>query len=109
MEPGGLYSVEDGTGGYRIAKLFAYDSTTVHLRLYGNRFSARPDSIAPGILRLRPEPGEQQGREHFPAARHLFRAWNPQLIGHDTVTAQERSLMEEWRRLGGKVIGRQQP
>lgn len=109
MEPGGLYSVEDGTGGYRIAKLFAWDSTTVHLRLYSNRFPARPDTVASGTLRLRPAPGEPVGREHFPAARYLFRAWSPQLVGHDTVTAQERGLVEEWRSSGGRVIGQQQP
>lgn len=106
MQLGGLYSVEDGTGGYRIAKLLLYDTTVAHLCLYSNRFTVRPDTISISILRLQPREGELAGREHFPAARYLFRAWNPELIGFDSVTDAERDLVQEWSRLGGKVVGR---
>jgi hypothetical protein len=106
LQPGGLYSVEDGSGGFRAAKLLRYDSAVVHLRLYCNRFTVRPDTLAAGALRLQSLEGEPTGRPHFPAARYLFRAWNPELIGFDSVTAEETKLLEEWERSGSAVVGR---
>ena len=42
---GGLYSVDDGEGWFRIAKVLVVEGDAVHIRLYKNRFSQRPESI----------------------------------------------------------------
>lgn len=105
MRAGGLYSIEDGSGAYRAAKLLAFDSAVVHLRIYSNGWKARPDTISPMMLRLVPRAGEMSGREHFPVARHIFRAWGPELIGFDSVDEEERRLVREWERTGERAVG----
>lgn len=105
MVEGGLYSVEDGQGAFRPAKLIAFDSGTVHLRLYCNRYEERPDTIHAESLRLSPSPGELNAREHFPIRRWLFRAWVPELQGFDSVTESERAMMGRWERANGAVVG----
>lgn len=34
LKVGGLYSVNDGEGNYRVAKILALDDSAVHIRLY---------------------------------------------------------------------------
>lgn len=104
---GGLYSIEDGRGEYRAAKLLAYDSSTVNLVLFSNRYEYRPDTIRADSLRMVPAPEELRSREHFAASRRLFKAWEPELAGLDSVTSGERLMVGQWIRSGRRAAGEQ--
>lgn len=105
MEQGGLYTVEDGQGTFRPAKILAFDSGVVHLRLYCNTLSYRPDTIVADTLRLVAHPGEPAAREHFPVSRQLFLFWVPEYVGFDSVRADEHELVEEWEASERVVVG----
>ncbi len=105
MVNGGLYSVEDGQGDYRPAKLIGFDSTTAHLVLYCNQYSIRPDTLLASSLRLVPLRDELSGREHFPVLRRLFRAWVPERVGFDSITDSEQKLIDDWIQAGGRAVG----
>ena len=105
MEQGGLYTVEDGEGTFRPAKILAFDSSVVHLRLYCNTLSYRPDTIVADTLRLVAYPGESVAREHFPVSRQLFLFWLPEHVGFDSVRPDERQLIREWEGSERVVVG----
>ncbi|MCB0711439.1 MAG: hypothetical protein KDD67_03825 [Ignavibacteriae bacterium] len=105
MEQGGLYTVEDGEGTFRPAKILAFDSSVVHLRLYCNTLSYRPDTVVADTLRLVAYPGEPVAREHFPVSRQLFLFWLPERVGFDSVHPDERALVGEWENSERVVVG----
>ena len=49
---GGLYAEKGRDGLYRVAKVLAYDDTTLHLRLYRNKFPTLPENLDPATLTL---------------------------------------------------------
>ena len=55
FEVGGIYSISDGKGCYRIVKLLAHADGVCHLRIYKQKFSKRPASIDVASLSLGPE------------------------------------------------------
>ncbi len=105
LEVGRLYVIDDGGGGFRPAKLIAFDSTVVHLRLYGNVLPFRPDTLVADTLSLNRQPGGPPTYKHFPVSRTLFRRWSPEPVGFDTVRPEEWRLVEEWKMNAGGVVG----
>lgn len=105
LERGGLYSVEDGRGMFRPAKIIAYDSNIIHIRLYSNALAFRPDTMIVDTLRLAEHPGELPSYEHFPMSRHLFISWGAEYAGSAPVTPDELEMVEEWKNSGAGVVG----
>ena len=110
FEVGGLYSIEDGAGGYRIVKVIATDERFVHLRLYYNHFDARPIAVEPRKLRLGsmfpPEAGEyRNSMSHMPVRAAELIAWQPELLDTRPVTAAELEPYQNWLAEGGTGAG----
>ena len=96
MVRGGLYTVKDGEGSFRPAKILAFDTAVVHLRLYSNRLEGGTDTMIIDTLRLSPLPGESPARDFFPVSRTLFLFWRPELVGFDSVSVEEAEMVREW-------------
>lgn len=102
LQVGGLYSVENGKGGYVVAKILALDPAAVHVRVYREAFPARPAQVDESALTLgtlRDPNGFGMG--HLPLSRRTFGAWKPQFIKRSIVTAQELDGYEAWKKSGG--------
>lgn len=110
FEVGGIYSIEDGTGGYRIIKVIATDERFVHVRLYYNRFDTRPIAVEPRKLRLGsmfpPEAGDNRNSmSHMPVRADELITWQPELLDNHPVTAAELEPYEAWLAEGGTGAG----
>jgi hypothetical protein len=102
LQVGGLYSVENGKGGYVVAKILVLDPAVVHVRVYRDVFSSRPVQVNEGVLTLgtlRDPNGFGMG--HLPLSRRTFAAWKPQFIKASTVSARELDGYEAWKKSGG--------
>jgi hypothetical protein len=88
---GGYYSVDDGEGFYRVAKVLVADSDAVHIRLFKNKFRDRPSSVDLSTLGLGTiHDPDGFGMGHMPLARRSFSAWRPVLMGiEEPVTEEE--------------------
>jgi hypothetical protein len=113
---GGLYStIADELGTFGVVKVLAVDERAVHVRLYGNRYPARPTTIDPASLSLGrltrlPDgrwgpPDGPMGIGHLPISHHQFAAWTPELIGVAPVTNDELDGYREWQAANGGVWG----
>ena len=100
---GGYYSVEDGEGGYRVARILAEEDDVVHVRVYANRFAERPQSLVLTSLTLgRTDDPKGFGIGHIPLPRADFAAWKPVYLHlRAPLTPQELEGYEAWRRLAG--------
>jgi hypothetical protein len=101
--PGGIYTIEDGAGKYGVAKVLVVEPEAVHVRVYKNKFDARPSEIDPTTLSLGSVlTDEEFGIGHLPLAREGFANWRPVLILQTTVTEEELVGYELWKD-GGSV------
>ena len=95
---GGLYSVSDGTGHYRAAKVVAWDADGVHLRLYKNRWRRRPQAVAAGSLALGAiNDPDGFGIGHMVLTKEEFGSWKPVFISREGLTPDEREGIKMWR------------
>ncbi|MCW5891051.1 MAG: hypothetical protein KIT14_10925 [bacterium] len=102
LEVGALYSVDDGEGHYRIAKILALDDRGVHMRLYKKKFSTRPATADPSSLTLGSvDDADGFGMGHLPLTRRAFLAWEPVFIAPGVVSAEELDGYEIWKEGGG--------
>ncbi|HYP02802.1 MAG TPA: hypothetical protein VER76_21635, partial [Pyrinomonadaceae bacterium] len=74
LKAGGLYSVEDGEGGFRIVKILVLDDSAAHIAIYANKFSTRPTTVDPSALTFEGVDDENEefdevGMMHLPLAR----------------------------------------
>jgi hypothetical protein len=103
---GGLYSVDDGEGAYRVAKVLAMDENGVHVRLYKNRFTQRIIEVDEGTLALGTiNDPDGFGMGHLPVSRKTFAGWKPVFIRQSTVSQEELEGYELWKEGGGAVFG----
>jgi hypothetical protein len=96
---GGLYSVEAEGGRFAVAKILKLDDGGVHIRMYSNRFDARPTDVDPATLymaALNHNPGEHPGIGHIPISRASFQSLNPLLIKVAAVDAAELAGYNVW-------------
>jgi len=99
---GGLYSIDDGEGWYRIAKVLATDKEGVHIRLYKNRWKERPITIDENSLSLGTvHDNDGFGMGHLPLKKSSFQAWSPILIKVGKVVDTELDGYKEWQSAGG--------
>jgi hypothetical protein len=102
MREGDLFSVKWGDGvHYTVAKLLKLEDGIVHVRLYANQFPERPTEVDTDSLRLGTIHDEAFGIGHLPLASQEFGSWEPELIQHGRVEAEELEGYEEWREMTG--------
>jgi hypothetical protein len=78
--PGEIYSVQD-RNGHKVVKILAVDSRAVHVRLYKNYFSHRPQSVDVNTLTLGSVyDADGFGVGHLPLTATTFSSWLPMLI-----------------------------
>jgi hypothetical protein len=82
-QAGDLVSVVAGDGRIGVVKVLATDEIGVHIRLYRERFDARPLSVEPEMLTLGSifdPPPRPFSIGHIPLRHEAFAGWQPQLI-----------------------------
>ena len=103
--PGEFYSVQD-RAGYKVAKILAVDSRVVHVRLYKNYFSDRPQTVNINTLTLGSiHDADGFGVGHLPVTAATFSSWLPMLITRTAVTQEELEGYEEWKKSKGGAFG----
>lgn len=78
---GGLYSVTGESGGYRVAKLLAHERGLFHVRVYKQKFAARPVALDSIDLTLgTPLDSDGAGIRHLALREKSFRALKPVFV-----------------------------
>jgi len=99
---GGIYTIEDGTGKYGVAKVLVVDPEAVHVRVYKNKFDSRPLEIDPTTLSLGTVFTDTEfGIGHLPLTSEGFTNWRPMLVMQSTVSQEELTGYELWKEGGG--------
>ncbi|HKP51606.1 MAG TPA: hypothetical protein VJ183_03035 [Chloroflexia bacterium] len=100
--PGGIYSIEDGTGKYGVAKVLVVEPEAVHVRVYKNKFEVRPSEIDTTTLSLGSVLTDAEfGIGHLPLAKEGFGNWHPVLILQTPVNEEELVGYKLWKEGGG--------
>jgi len=100
-EPGSLYSVGGDDGTFAVVKVLARDSGVVSVRLYREKFPARPSRIDPARLSLgQVGDAEGFGIGHLPLAERDFVLWFPVLIQKGAVSGDEMEGYRIWKESG---------
>jgi len=102
LEVGGIYSTDDGKGRYGIVKLLVHADGICHVRVYKQKFPARPATIDLASLSLG-KPGDPDGfgMGHIPLLEAGFLEEKPVLISKSTVTPEELEGYKIWKESGG--------
>ena len=100
-EPGALYSVTGDDGTFAVVKVLARDAGVVSLRLYREKFPARPSAVAEGGLSLgQVGDAEGFGVGHLPLTERDFVLWFPVFIQKGTVSEDELDGYRIWQQSG---------
>ena len=85
---GTLYSLSDGEGGFRAAKIISADAGVIFVNLYGNRWTARPTLAA-----------AQKAGPAAPIAflAETFAGMQPVELKAGSVSAEELEAYEAWK------------
>lgn len=98
---GGYYSIIDGDE-FAIAKVLKIDSEIVHVTIYKQHFSQRPQSIDTAQLTLgKIFDQDGFGMSHLPLRIETFRSREPLFITHSEVTSDELKGYETWKEVQG--------
>ena len=96
---GGLYSVRDDQGLYRVAKVVAVDPDGIHVRLYQNRWKRRPQGLGAAPLTLGTvNDADGFGIGHMALSREEFSGWKPAFLRREDISPDESAGTEAWRR-----------
>ncbi|HLL70094.1 MAG TPA: hypothetical protein VK363_01600 [Pyrinomonadaceae bacterium] len=109
LKVGGLYSVEDGEGGFRIVKVLVLDDSAAHIAIYANKFPTRPTTVDPSTLTFEGVEDENEefdevGMMHLPLARDVFEQDRPVFISQTPVTEEELVGYNMWKEAGADVL-----
>jgi len=103
---GALYTVDDGEGWFRVAKVLVVETEGVHIRLYKNRFKTRPGSVEFSSLSLGTvHDADGFGMGHLPLSRRAFRAWQPVFLAESPVAESELDGYRAWKDAKGGFWG----
>jgi len=106
LKVGGLYSVNDGEGSYRVAKILALDDSAVHIRLYKNKYPSRPQTVDLSTLSLGSiNDKDGFGMGHLPLSRKAFANWQPIFLFQSAVTDEELEGYRMWKEDHGGIFG----
>jgi hypothetical protein len=105
LQVGGIYSILDGEKSFSAAKLIAHEDGICHVRIYKQKFAARPTDLDISSLSLGRlgEPGGF-GIGHVPMREQAFQQWHPILIATSDVTSDESEAYTTWKEVGGGVF-----
>lgn len=104
--PGAIYSVDDGEGDYRVAKVLAADAGGVHIRLFKNRYANRPNFVDPITLNLGSiHDPDGFGMGHIPLSYSAFNAWLPQFLSASSLDEEELEGYRYWQEAEGGYFG----
>lgn len=107
LKAGALYSVNDGEGFYRVAKILVLDEQGVHIRLYKNKWKERPATVDVSTLSMGSiDDPEGFGMGHLPLSRKAFTAWQPMFVQDGTVANEELDGYQMWKEGGGGYFGK---
>ncbi|MCX5793895.1 MAG: hypothetical protein NTY77_00175 [Elusimicrobia bacterium] len=96
---GGLYSVQDGQGLYRAAKVVAIDEDGIHLRLFKNNWKRRPKAVDSSSLALGTVyDSDGFGIGHLALSQEEFVSWKPVLLSREELKPDEVDGYQLWRR-----------
>jgi len=109
LKVGGLYSVEDSEGGFRIVKILVLDDSAAHIAIYANKFRTRPTNVDPSALTFEGVEGgneefDEVGMMHLPLAREAFEQDRPVFISQTPVTEEELIGYNMWKEAGADVF-----
>ncbi len=103
---GDLCSVLGGDGAFAVAKVLVVEPGKVHVRVYKNTFTSRPERITTTELSLGTiHDPDGFGMGHLPLSAAGFGAWSPKRIQHEPVTDDELDGYRIWAESGGGVWG----
>ena len=88
-QPGGLYSLNDGEGGFRVGKVIAVEDVGVFIHLYANRWTSRP---------TRQTAKSVEKPTAIAYSTQSFTSMHPLHLEDGTVSDEELSAYENWRR-----------
>ncbi len=102
--PGDLCTTGNDAESYSVVKVLAVTEDVVHVRLYKERFAARPKSVFANSLTLGriDEPGPA-GMGHLPLSRTTFANWRPIKLHSEPVTMEELEGYRMWQVNAGGV------
>jgi hypothetical protein len=102
LEIGGIYSIDEGNGLFGIVKLLVRADGICHVRVYKQKFSARPVTIDLATLSLG-QPGDPDGfgMGHIPLLEAGFLEEKPMLITKSEVTSEEMEGYKMWKESSG--------
>src|SRR5947208_4709001 len=113
MEEGDLCSVRSGEGTYSVAKILKLDEDVTHVRVYAKTYEERPTEVPNEELYLGTVFDDDFGLGHLPLDAGEFEHWEPQVIRHTEVEAEEFEGYDMWRDAededAGGVWGRHEP
>ena len=104
VREGALYTTKETDGSYGIVKVLKKDDGGVHLRVYSNRFEARPTSVRESDLYMAgmdSKPGEQMGMGHAPISWRSFRTWGAEFVQASSVAESELEGYRMWQEAEG--------
>jgi hypothetical protein len=88
-QAGGVYSLNDGEGGFRVGKVIAVEDEAVFINLYENRWKSRPSRhIAKGV----------EKPVALAYSTQSFTSMHPLHLEDGSVLDEELSAYERWRR-----------
>lgn len=96
LKAGDICMVVSGDSGYKVVKILVIDQSTVHVRLYAERFSEVPRFVTAAALTLGTIHDEHHGIGHLPLSRPTFASWLPLRIQHEVVTEDELDGFRMW-------------
>ena len=102
---GGIYSIASGNGSFGVVKILALEPEIVHVRVYKNKFSSRPETIDLASLSLGSMlDGGDFGMGHLPIGSKSFGEWAPVLVAKTSVADDELEGYNLWKEAGGGVF-----
>jgi hypothetical protein len=95
-----LYSVRSGDR-FKVAKILVLEDDGVHIRLYKETFSSRPQVTDTLSLTLGKLGDEELGIGHLPLSRGAFVSWDPKLVARENVLPSELEGYQFWKNGSG--------
>jgi len=105
LRDGDICFVPSDGGGYSVVKILEMDESTVHVRLFREKFSEVPRVLNPSILSVGTIYDEHHGIGHLPLSRATFASWRPTKLQHEPVTEDELEGYRIWLDAKGGVWG----
>jgi hypothetical protein len=107
MTEGGVYSIDNGDGKFGVVKILKVEPGIVHVRVYKNKYSARPSTIKLDDLSMGSiKDKDGFGMGHLPISEKDFTGWKAVLLTKTEVKDEELDGYRLWKEAGGGVFGR---